>query len=311
MNFPSFGCARLLAICLATAACGGDKIELASQQPSALTRDSSGVQIIEVNSDPWKAGEWAIVDTINVVRLKGADTVAGSVFQYLAWAEIMSDGNIIASDWESGEVSVFSPGGAFVRRIGMKGEGPGEFETPLQVLPGPGDSLHVADPGKRIDVFSREGKFGRRVRLGEGNHPLIVLKDGSYIAVRGDDFELSPGKHPSYSTIYRLMPNGDTTAVIAKYLRDSTTYQKVGRSHEEVQQIFQPNRYAYGTMSGFLWCDAGTFICDKWSSEGRKIGSLRIMTPPAPVTKGDIAAWTANEHHYRRRCRGKQQSRKQ
>ena len=270
--------ALLLTIC----ACSTD---VSSTSPPKLAqRDSSGTTIIEIATDPWQAPVWATVDTVNVMRIRAIDSVPATMFEYLAQADRLANGNIVTVDWQGGDVNVWSPTGDFVGQVGRTGDGPGEFRNPLVAMAGPGDSIHVMNPGANIDVFTKDRVYVRRLRLGE-HSPLRPLSDGSYLISRGDDVEVPLGKVPLYSTIFRLRPDGDTTWDLARYLDREETYVQHGRTRERVLQLFQPNRYAMGSSFGFVWCDPGTFTCDHWSEEGRKFRSLRVTSPARPATQ--------------------------
>ncbi len=278
----------LLALASIAAACAAD----AAQGPASAVpqRDSAGVAIVEIRSPPWAAPVWATVDTVNVMRVKPLDSIPATFFRSLNSADMLRDGSIVTLDWTSGEVNVFAANGKFLRRIGRTGQGPGEFEYPVVVMVGPGDSIHVINPDQRIDVFSSDGKYARRVRLGL-HSPLRALSDGSHLMSRGDDKQIVPGKNTDYATIYRLTATGDTTNELTKYLRTERTYRLNGRSHEGALQLFQPLKYAVGTSRGFVWCDAGIFLCDQWTDSGRKVRSIRVSAPPVRVTNADVNAW--------------------
>jgi hypothetical protein len=72
--------------------------------------------------------------------------------------DVDSRGQLYIGDWGNPAVTVLSPEGRLVRRIGQRGKGPGEFAniTGVQVLPG--DSLQVYDVQQgRLTVFAPGG----------------------------------------------------------------------------------------------------------------------------------------------------------
>lgn len=67
--------------------------------------------------------------------------------------DVDSRGNVYVGD-RSGQLLVFSPTGAVARRLGRKGQGPGEFDYIQGVLVLPGDSVYTFDSGlQRGTVF--------------------------------------------------------------------------------------------------------------------------------------------------------------
>lgn len=73
---------------------------------------------------------------------------------------------IYVVDTGSSRVLVFDFDGRFVRAIGRKGQGPGEFSRPTGACPLAGGGIAVADFGNgRIQVFDTEGTFVRAIKV--------------------------------------------------------------------------------------------------------------------------------------------------
>ncbi|MFN2317368.1 MAG: hypothetical protein ABR551_08560 [Gemmatimonadales bacterium] len=60
----------------------------------------------------------------------------------------------VASPFEIGEIIIYDASGRFVRTVGRRGGGPGEFEAITRLRFGPGDSLHVVQENGRYSLFS-------------------------------------------------------------------------------------------------------------------------------------------------------------
>lgn len=85
----------------------------------------------------------------------GVTSSPDAAFAYVTAVDVDSRGRMYVGDWSNAEVTVLSPEGEVERRIGRRGEGPGEFNSVRQVQVLPGDSLLVFDNGlKRITVFA-------------------------------------------------------------------------------------------------------------------------------------------------------------
>lgn len=87
-------------------------------------------------------------------------------------------------------IRVFSSGGEFIRVIGRRGEGPGEFRSPRH-MGWKGDTLWVRDTGlRRTSLFGPEGEFITSLSVlvppvGEryiASVPRALLEDGSFVA---------------------------------------------------------------------------------------------------------------------------------
>jgi hypothetical protein len=76
----------------------------------------------------------------------GADESAGEHYLFGAISSVAADalGRIYVADMLGSEVRVFSQAGAYLHTLGRQGEGPGEFQTPLDLLVS-GEELWVRD----------------------------------------------------------------------------------------------------------------------------------------------------------------------
>jgi len=71
---------------------------------------------------------------------------------------VLEDGQIAVADAGAAEVRLFDPSGRFLRRIGRKGTGPGEFRRLRTVYATGGDSLVAYDEaGYRLSEFTTDG----------------------------------------------------------------------------------------------------------------------------------------------------------
>ncbi|HEY0035963.1 MAG TPA: 6-bladed beta-propeller, partial [Longimicrobium sp.] len=112
-----------LALGAALAACGPDAPSgKGSNLPGAEQRQNARLTLTEL---------FRTDESVALTAVQGVD--------------VDSRGQLYIGDWGNPAVTVLSPEGRMIRRIGGKGQGPGEFAniTGVQVLPG--DSLQVYD----------------------------------------------------------------------------------------------------------------------------------------------------------------------
>ena len=75
-------------------------------------------------------------------------------------------GNLYVLDPEAGRVVVIDAGGDLVRTVGRKGEGPGEFQIPSDLVVWRDGRFAVADQGHgAYQLFGRDGQLERFVRM--------------------------------------------------------------------------------------------------------------------------------------------------
>ena len=107
-------------------------------------------------------------DEINVDALPEVEAVAGprigsvddpsSGFSLVAGVDVDLDGNIYVLEMSVPEIRVYGPAGEILRRIGRRGQGPGEFAgAPRFGIVG--DTVWTVDLGmRRITLFDRQGR---------------------------------------------------------------------------------------------------------------------------------------------------------
>lgn len=184
--------------------------------------DSAGAQIVE-NARPadgsrlgWRIGP---EPAVSIGKLEGDEAYMLFV---AADATRLSDGRIVVVNVGS-ELRVFDRAGIHLDTWGGRGDGPGEFGTPIsQIAHLPGDSVIVWNPRYPfLTVFDPTGTAERHVQVlkrqpdrpGDAIFPVAVLRDGSILAgpdlgfERGDsvvvelrdaegEFTSSLGTHP-------------------------------------------------------------------------------------------------------------------
>lgn len=136
----------------------------AATQSALSVRDSAGIRIA--------ASDAAGRDTASVCLLAQApDTrvtspASGEWMLYrIEDLDRMEDGRLVVVNRGSQELFVFGRSGEFVRSLGGRGEGPGEFVDPVE-LGFVGDSIVVWDWGLgRLVLFGPDGSHERSVRL--------------------------------------------------------------------------------------------------------------------------------------------------
>ena len=84
---------------------------------------------------------WRLVEEL---RIGGADSGAASLNDVRDIA-LGARGQIYVFDYQAQEIRLFDAGGKFVRLVGRKGAGPGEFTQPNGIRTAPDGSLWVND----------------------------------------------------------------------------------------------------------------------------------------------------------------------
>lgn len=119
------------------------------------------------------------------VLVIGDDADPVTTFEPIAGLVLDSEGRIIVLDGGAAEFRTFSTTGVHLSSWGRRGQGPGEFESPLLLGAFHGDSLLVLDRRSQVaSSWSASGGPGWTVRTNPADSPaprqfLAALNDGS------------------------------------------------------------------------------------------------------------------------------------
>lgn len=213
--------------------------------------------------------------------------------------DVDSRGNLYVGD-RSGQLLVFSPEGGVLRKLGRKGQGPGEFDYIQTVRVLPGDSVYAFDAGlQRATVFGPDSeRAAYSVNLGS-NTMLFpywtapLPSKGSIFAAYRASFGDGDGRgqHGHRKEVLRLLsPDGSILkdSVLASdeaemlFFRgqvNGVTFNPFGR--ETVYAVGKDDR-VYTAWTGAL--EIGVY-----SPDGRRIRTIRpaIAARPRPITARD------------------------
>jgi hypothetical protein len=120
-----------------------------------------------------------------VLDLGTADGPAEYRFDQIEGILRRTDRSIVVADGGSSEVRFYDASGQYIRGVGGRGSGPGEYQRIGGLGEGPGDSLWVYDFGsRRFTILTAEGDVVRTVRVPDAlaNVGAIGrLPDGSFV----------------------------------------------------------------------------------------------------------------------------------
>ncbi len=152
-----FGVVFLIAASITLISCGQQKAKW-----KGTIEEEDGVIVVKNPKEP--------IYTKDVFRLEEDLTIEnveeeeGFTFQDIMHLAVDDEENIYASDSKAAFIKVFDKSGNYLRTIGKKGQGPGEFLYPFEILVLPQGELMVNDLYQlRVHFFSLHGEFLRQL----------------------------------------------------------------------------------------------------------------------------------------------------
>lgn len=159
---------------LCLAACGGEPIGARTSRV-----DSAGVELITSAHPLWSdADAFRIEAPLLSLGNEREETQLGEAVQ----ARWSTDGRVWVSDLIGGRIHVYGPDGSWVRSLGGRGGGPGEYQGSPLMEPVASDSMGVSDAvGRRLTILDRSGATARVLEM-----PSIFPYGFSLLGQRAD-----------------------------------------------------------------------------------------------------------------------------
>ncbi len=132
------------------------------------------------STDPFEPADWVLAPEpkVTIGQVEGE---AEYLFSRIGPAALLPDGRIAVADQQDAAIRLFLPDGTFVREIGRRGEGPGEFSHLRTITVVPPDTIVTHDSRLfRLTRFLTSGSLVSTLRLqADDGMPEIYLGEYS------------------------------------------------------------------------------------------------------------------------------------
>ncbi|UCG87586.1 MAG: 6-bladed beta-propeller [Gemmatimonadota bacterium] len=267
-----------------------------------ISRDSAGVTISENHRGAWgRRDSWQLSRT----PLLDIGVSEGDPSYELFGASSsvrLTDGTIVIANGGTHELRWYDATGTFVRSVGRRGGGPGEFTALDNIAVLRGDSIVAYDSeGNRISVFSPVGEFARSATL-QGPRGFMVgaFADGSVVITATTAAGLMEGLSRWTESAFRYAATGlllDTLGVFP----GTEWFMEIQRSGSRIAAVSSTSRPFAKSASFAASRDAfyagsqDTYEIAAYSVEGDLTALVRRDFMNLPVTAADIDAHRASE----------------
>lgn len=191
-----------------------------------VTRDSSGVMIVESQEPAWREGAGWHLSSQPTLEIGQTDGPPEYQFHRVEGARLLEDGRVVVADAGSGEIRFYGRDGTFQRSSGGRGQAPGEYQAITSLGYGPADSIWVFDYGlRRFTVVTTQGEVVRTLTVGGNLSALNAvgrLPDGWFVVKEGWSSGLHSENRQGLArepvAVVRISPDGsdlDTIATVA------------------------------------------------------------------------------------------------
>jgi hypothetical protein len=295
VSFPNVRLKILTALCLVSVFVGAQKIETVN-----------GVRVVHNE----KGGQWGsnLEVKLDLVRtIGGLDAEENLSFREPSDIVRDSTGNLYFLDAGNNRIQKLDSEGKFIKTIGRKGQGPGEFQRAISMDIDKDNNLFVFDLGsRRIEVLSSEGKPLRTIKFRSVRPDRIRLL-GNGLTIKGgylDSGVLMGWQKKLPKLLEALDLNGKTKLTFgeATDYRDGVTNDYANRFDLDTDaekniclSFWFQNRIEKYTPDGkLLWqadrpLNFGTEVIEKGFIT-RRLGGVAVTSPNMNQVSSGIAA---------------------
>lgn len=280
-------------------ACGNDP----QADPGAVQRrDSAGIVIIETPGSSARAPIGWTVDEVPDLELGIAageeseylfDGIDG---QYRGGITGFPDGRIVVVNAGSGDLLFFDREGRLLNRMGIKGDGPGEFRRlPILVPYASNDSLLIHQAGnRRYTLFASDGQTYRSFMP---DRPGVMVgtvhgasESGIILTTLLDATPMVEGQHMRPRVVRWINVESGRADTIARFNTHSYVYfvESLGDIPYEIGVPFTTPPSAAVGDQGFFVMGTDTPDIRAFDNNGRLIRIFRLIEAPRPVTAEDV-----------------------
>ncbi|MDH4272368.1 MAG: 6-bladed beta-propeller, partial [Candidatus Aminicenantes bacterium] len=234
-----------------------------------------GVQTVKNPEEPVYAG-----DILNLEGDLSIGTSGGEdeyVFSRVGGIDVDDDGNVYAIDSSSAHIRVFDASGQYLWTIGRKGQGPGEFQTPVFVQAISQGELAAFDyQAQHLVFFSPDGTYLREVSAARMRYPVLPIRLDSKGNIVGLQIMAPP-------------PLGGKE--IAKFGPDFMLLFTIGiEEHdkdrkERVFDLAKPGlAYAVSPKDTIVWANSAIYELHILNPEGKPVRTIQKKHDRLPMT---------------------------
>ena len=292
---------RILVVVLTTIlATGADARRLSPQRAVSVT-DSAGVRIVENGAPVWPAGSGWSVGTEPILTIGEVAGDLDYLLERVSHALRLEDGTIVVADRGPNELRLFDAAGVFVRSLGGRGEGPGEFAMLSEVW-ARGDTILASDGAQsRISVFGRGGGVLETIRVeaaqGRGYRtPHTQFSDGTILVLNAPSGGVGIGGGNVVPGVFWRL---DRYSRAGRFMNEISSVQESPRWEHGIYEL-PPGMYLPFSLGLPLYAASGDHVyaaegteasIQRWRSDGELSHIIRWPIQERRVSGEDRRRW--------------------
>jgi len=258
-----------------------------SQKSKASVEVIDGVEFVHNTETPLYPDK--TVTFIEDLSISGEDTDGNIILFNPRLSLVDENENIYISESKDHVIKVFGPNGKYIKTIGAKGSGPGEFQTmPYLAITKKGELVVNDGTARRTSFFDSSGQFLKSFQWKTYyDGPIILIKSASYITR-----ETVYSQDRRYSWLYvkeidfegkQIRNYGDFTKGEPLIIRHSDKSATYAIPPVALVSIFTGDPY----KELFYHCLNNKYVIEVYDTSGKLFRKIDRPYEPVPFTQKD------------------------
>ncbi len=221
----------------------------------------------------------------------GGEDDQGNIILFETGSVIVDEGgDMYIVDRQDAQIKVFDPEGNFIRSIGRKGEGPGEFQVVAYVMFVPDDRLLVMDfMARRTSLLERSGDFISSHQWTKSFSQPVLTTDSSYFVRERVTEEGADALSERRLVMDELDFEGNEIRSFGDYTPPEMRMLRQGNIMFGMSVPHSPQSIFTGDMANqcFYHCLNDTYLIEVSNTEGNVFRKIDRPYDPLPYTSKD------------------------
>lgn len=224
------------------------------------------------------------VSFVEELTVGGDDEAGESLLSQPKGFVVDDDENIYASDWSDQDIKVFDNNGNFIRTIGSKGSGPGEFQIIGSIALLPDRRLMVMDfDARRTSIFEHDGQFLNSYQWQTPLFFILFTTDSCYTTT--EVFY----EHERKLFVKTFDFAGKELVSFGEFKAEQTEMTKLGDFWVSIPRPFAPHSIFAGDQKNrwLYHCDNSNYLIEVYDSTGKLLRNIDRPFEPVPFNNED------------------------
>lgn len=201
--------------------------------------------------------------------------------------------NIYIRESQDQVIKVFGPDGKYIKTIGAKGSGPGEFQMVTYLTATKDGKLIVLDRrARRTSFFSSSGQFLKSFQWKTGYYNFILIKNSSYII---SEIVYSEDRQFRYLFVKEIDFDGKEIRSYGEFTPQEPKIIRKGNYLDYISLPVSPHSLFTGDQDRglFYHCLNNKYIIEVYDTSGKLFRKIDRPYEPVPFTNKDAEEYRA------------------